>query len=73
MANIVFMPFHWAADMNATFALARKLQNRGHSVCYATIPDTEERIRAQGFEWVPIFAEVFPKGELARQDAAEAA
>ena len=66
------MPFHWAADMNATFALARKLQRRGHRVYYATIPDTEERIRAQGFEWVPAFSEVFPKGELARQDAAEA-
>jgi len=72
MANIVFMPFHWAADMNATFALARKLQHRGHRVYYATIPDTEERIRAQGFEWAPAFSEVFPKGELARQDAAEA-
>ncbi|HEY2362869.1 MAG TPA: glycosyltransferase [Candidatus Angelobacter sp.] len=72
MANIVFMPFHWAADMNATFALARKLQHRGHRVYYATIPDTEERIRTQGFEWVPAFREVFPKGELARQDVAEA-
>jgi MGT family glycosyltransferase len=72
MANIVFMPFHWAADMNATFALARKLQHRGHRIYYATIPDTEERIRAQGFEWVPAFREVFPKGELGRQDAAEA-
>jgi len=72
MANIVFMPFHWAADMNATFALARKLQHRGHRIYYATIPDTEDPIRAQGFEWVPAFREVFPKGELARQDAAEA-
>jgi zeaxanthin glucosyltransferase len=71
MANIVFMPFHWAADMNATFALARKLQHRGHRIYYATIPDTEDRIRAQGFEWVPAFREVFPKGELARQDTAE--
>jgi zeaxanthin glucosyltransferase len=72
MANIVFMPFHWASDMNATFALARKLQHRGHRVYYATIPDTEDRIRSQGFEWVPAFREVFPKGELARQDAAQA-
>lgn len=72
MAKIVFMPFHWAADMNATFALARKLQHRGHRIYYATIPDTEDRIRSQGFEWVPAFREVFPKGELARQDAAEA-
>jgi zeaxanthin glucosyltransferase len=72
MANIVLMPFHWAADMNVSFAFARKLQRRGHHVYYATIPDTEDRIRAQGFEWVPVFSKVFPKGELARQDAAEA-
>jgi zeaxanthin glucosyltransferase len=72
MANLVFMPFHWAADMNASFALARKLQRRGHRIYYATIPDTEDRIRNQGFDWVPIFSQVFPKGELARQDAAVA-
>src|SRR5437868_1501109 len=29
MATIVFMPFHWASDLNPTFALARKLRNRG--------------------------------------------
>lgn len=72
MSTIVFMPFHWAADMNATFALARKLQSRGHRVYYLTIPDTEGRIRAQGFEWIPAFSRVFPKGELAKQAAAEA-
>jgi zeaxanthin glucosyltransferase len=71
MATIVFMPFHWAADMNASFALARKLQNRGHRIFYLTIPDTEDRIRAQGFEWLPVFNQVFPKGELEKQSAAE--
>src|SRR5579864_54356 len=73
MSTIVFMPFHWAAEMNATFALARKLQNRGHHIHYLCIPDTEERIRAQGFNWLPVFSEVFPKGELAKQQAAETA
>jgi len=72
MATIVFMPFHWAADMNATFSLARKLEKRGHRVYYLTIPDTEERIRTQGFKWIPAFTQVFPKGELAKQSAAEA-
>lgn len=71
MASIVFMPFHWAADMNASFALARKLQNRGHHISYLTIPDTEDRIRAQGFDWLPVFSQVFPKGELERQSASE--
>jgi len=65
------MPFHWAADMNASFALARKLQDRGHRIVYLTIPDTEDRIRGQGFDWLPVFAKVFPKGELEKQSAAE--
>lgn len=71
MATIVFMPFHWAADMNASFALARKLKNRGHRIFYLTIPDTEDRIRAQGFDWLPVFSQVFPKGELEKQSTSE--
>lgn len=71
MATIVFMPFHWASDMNASFALARKLQQRQHRVFYLTIPDTAKRIREQGFGWLPIFGEVFPEGELEKQSAAE--
>src|SRR5215211_1235345 len=47
MALIVFMPFHWASDMNPTFALARKLRNRGHEVHYLGIADAAERIRSQ--------------------------
>lgn len=71
MAKIILMPFHWAADMNVTFALARKLQQRGHRIYYLTIPDTRDRILAQGFEWLPAFTQVFPDGELARQSASE--
>src|SRR5260221_4366202 len=72
MANIILMPFHWASDMNSTFALARKLRNRGHRVHYLCIPDTEERIRAQGFDFIPIFDRVFPKGALTQQYSGEA-
>ena len=73
MANIVIAPLYWQANINVTFALARKLRSRGHSVCYACIPDTEERIRSQGFDFVPLFSNVFPKGTLAAQFANEAA
>jgi hypothetical protein len=38
MATIVLMPFHWAASMNATFALARRLRQHGHRVVYLDIP-----------------------------------
>jgi zeaxanthin glucosyltransferase len=73
MAKIVIAPLYWHSDMNATFALARRVQGKGHRVLYACIPDTEERIRAQGFDFVPVFSSVFPRGTLAAQYANEAA
>ena len=73
MANIVIAPLYWQADINATFAPAKKLRERGHGVLYACIPDTEERIRAQGFDFVPLFSSIFPVGTLAAQYADEAA
>jgi zeaxanthin glucosyltransferase len=72
MATVVFMPFHWASDLNPTFALARKLRNRGHRVHYLAIPDTAERIRSQGFDFTPIFSRAFPEGTLAKQYESEA-
>jgi zeaxanthin glucosyltransferase len=72
MATIVFMPFHWASDLNATFALARKLHHRGHRIHYLCIPDTEQRIRAQGFEFTPVFSRVFPEGALRKQYESDA-
>lgn len=73
MANIVIAPLYWHANINVTFAMARKLQKIGHRVHYACIQDTEERIRSQGFDFVPIFSSVFPHGTLATQTANEAA
>jgi len=72
MANIVIAPLYWQANMNVTFALAKKLQRLGHRIVYACIPDTEERIRSQGFDFVSIFSSIFPKGILAAQFANEA-
>ena len=72
MATIVFMPFHFASDLNPTFALARKLRNRGHNVQYLCIPDTEARIRSQGFDFTPIFSRAFPEGTMAKQSESEA-
>lgn len=72
MPSIILMPFHWASDMNSTFGVARKLKERGHRVIYLCIPDGEERIRSQGFEFLPIFSRVFPSGSIAEQDARQA-
>jgi zeaxanthin glucosyltransferase len=72
MATIVFMPFHWASDMNPSFALARKLRDRDHRVHYLGIPDIADRIRSQGFDFTPIFSRAFPEGTLAKQYESEA-
>ena len=72
MATIVFMPFHWASDLNPTFALAGKLRDRGHRVHYFAIPDTAERIRSQGFDFTPVFSRAFPEGTLKKQSESEA-
>jgi MGT family glycosyltransferase len=71
MATIVFMPFHWASDLNPTFALAGKLRERGHRVHYFGIPDTAERIHSQGFDFTPVFSRAFPEGTLAKQYESE--
>lgn len=73
MSTIVIAPLYWHANMNVTFALAKKLRSLGHRVHYACIPDMEERIRAQGFDFHPIFSSIFPRGTLATQSANEAA
>jgi UDP:flavonoid glycosyltransferase YjiC (YdhE family) len=72
MALIVFMPFHWASDLNPTFALARKLRKHGHRVHYLSIPDTADRIRSQGFDFTPVFSQAFPEGALLKQYESEA-
>ena len=73
MSTIVIAPLYWHANTNVTFALAKKLRSLGHSVHYACIPDVEERIRAQGFDFHSVFSGVFPRGTLAAQSANEAA
>jgi MGT family glycosyltransferase len=72
MAVIVIAPLYWHANMNVTFALAKKLQSRGHRVHYACIPEMEQRVRSQGFDFVSVFSSVFPLGTLAAQFADEA-
>jgi len=72
MATVVFIPFHWTASINATFALARRLQRRSHRILYLGIPDIAARVRSQGFEFLPAFESVFPQGALEEQYTNEA-
>ena len=72
MATILLFPYHWAADLNSSFALARKLEQRGHKTRFLCVPDAEALVRAQGFSFEPILSSVFPPGSVTRQEEQEA-
>jgi len=64
MARIAFFPFAEIGHTNATFGLARRLRARGHDVFYLSLADVQDHVRSQGWEFVPFFEDVFPKGYL---------
>lgn len=69
MARIAFFPFAEIGHTNATFGLARRLRARGHDVVYLSLADVQDHVRAQGWEFVPFFEDVFPRGYLDAQYA----
>lgn len=44
------------------FSIARNLQDAGYSVCFVGIQDTLDIITQNGFECIPIFKNIFPRG-----------
>jgi UDP:flavonoid glycosyltransferase YjiC (YdhE family) len=54
--------------LNPSFKVSRTLASQGFDVQYFGIPDFEDYIRAQGFEYVPFFPDLFPRGFTAQQD-----
>jgi zeaxanthin glucosyltransferase len=63
-ATIAFLIEHEEGHLNPTFRLARRLAARGHRVVYLGLADGEDFVRAQGFEFLPILGEVFPRGTM---------
>ncbi|MGZ3460419.1 MAG: glycosyltransferase [Archangium sp.] len=62
MARIAFFPLSQVGHVNATFKLARQLRARGHDIHYLSLPDVEDHVRAQGWDFTPLFGNLFPKG-----------
>ena len=48
-------------------ALAGTVKALGHDVVFIAVPDAEAIVRACGFEFVPVGAQMFPRGEMARK------
>lgn len=66
MATIALVLDHEEGHLLPTFPLARRLAERGHRVVYLTLPDAGDFVRRNGFEFLPILADVFPVGSVAR-------
>lgn len=62
MAKAIFVPYQEPGHLNATFKLAKALRARGHQIYYAGMADFEEEVRRQGFDFIAIFDDLFPKG-----------
>ncbi|WP_257456246.1 glycosyltransferase [Archangium lipolyticum] len=62
MATILFTVRPERGHINPSLRIARTLQVRGHRVLYCGIPDIGELVRREGFEFAPIFEELFPVG-----------
>jgi zeaxanthin glucosyltransferase len=65
MATLLFAPLPLAGHVNPTLKLAKALRARGHRVVYSSLPDVEDALQAEGFEFIPVFSSLFPKGLLA--------
>ncbi len=64
MAKIIFVSYPETGHLNASFKIAKGLKANGHQVGYLGLPDFEEHIRNQGFEFVALFEGLCPKGFL---------
>jgi MGT family glycosyltransferase len=66
MANIAFVVDHEEGHLLSTFKLARQLQDRGHAVSYLGLEDSAPMVTRQGFDFVPILSQSFPRGSVSR-------
>lgn len=72
MATILIAPLPLPGHVNPSLRIARSLQANGHRVVYVSIPEIEDEVRAEGFEFEPLFGDALPKGTLAELRAGAA-
>ncbi len=67
MATIVISMFPEEGHLIPSFKLGKSLKAQGHQVYYLALADFEAYIRTQGFEYLALLPEAFPKGFRAQQ------
>jgi len=68
MASIVWVILPLSGSFNASVKLARDLKDAGHQVSYLGLPDSEDEVCGNGFEFTPVFERWFPKGFYAEHE-----
>lgn len=66
MAKVAFVVDHEEGHLLSTFKLARQLADRGHAVSYLGLEDSAPMVIRQGFDFVPILSQAFPRGSSSR-------
>ena len=64
MATIAFFVDFDIGHIFPTFGLASDLVAHKHRVVYFGIPDVEQTVRENGFEFYPVFADIYPLGYI---------
>jgi UDP:flavonoid glycosyltransferase YjiC (YdhE family) len=64
MATILIAAGLTPGHINPALKLARALQSQGHRIHFCGFLDARELIRAEGFDFVPLFPDLFPEGDL---------
>lgn len=62
MARIIFAGDHEEGNILSSIGLAKQLRHAGHSAYYVGVPDAEELIRREGFEFFSILGAEYPAG-----------
>ncbi|MEW6734246.1 MAG: nucleotide disphospho-sugar-binding domain-containing protein [Acidobacteriota bacterium] len=65
MATIGFLMHSEMGHLNSSLGLAKKLKMRGHQIYYFGLIDFEEIVRNQGFHFIPIFENYYPRSTIA--------
>lgn len=62
----MFFIVHEVGSLNASLQLATDLKERGHKITYAGLEDSEALIRANGFDFIVLFQQHFPKTSISK-------
>lgn len=62
MARIIFIMDVEEGHVLPSIALAQSLKRRGHSIVYLSVIDNRECLVKEGFEFHPIFEDIYPAG-----------